>query len=95
MPSGDAGDDQQAVGEGEGGFEAVKVAHILIVDEQVYEGAQLASFVEEVLLEGGVLAGEVGEGVADFAAGDGNFGFAARVGAEGGGDAEGGHRKLL
>ena len=70
------------------GFEALEEAHVVVGHEDVHEAAQTTLIVIEAVLEPGMGSVERGEDLADGCPFDGDLGFAAREGAEGGGHVE-------
>ena len=85
--AGNAGDDGEFVGGGDGGFFlGGEIADVVVVEVDVDEGAQLALGGEEVLLHGGEGRGESGEPFGYGGAIDGDGLLLVGVGAQRGGD---------
>jgi hypothetical protein len=72
-PTGNRRDDGEFVGcSDRGGFFFGKITKIFVVEIDVDEGAELALVAEELLLQIGILGGEVGEDLSDGCTGDGD-----------------------
>jgi hypothetical protein len=70
--AGDGGDDGELVICGNGSrFFFRKIAEVFVVEVDVDEGAELAIVAEELLLQRGVLGGEVGKDLSDCRTGNG------------------------
>jgi glycerate kinase len=91
--AGDGGDDAHGLAVGDLGVEAVEIADVVVVDEDVDEAAQ-RTVVEQPLGEPGVTLLELGEDVAERARGDVDRRRPARERAHGGRDSHGdGHAR--
>src|SRR4028118_614073 len=93
--AGDGGDYRELVPVGDLGVGAVEVADVLVALVHVDERTQLAVPGVEVLLEVGVLGGEVPEGVAGGAAADLDLRLSTRVLPQGRWDLDLRHKTLL
>jgi hypothetical protein len=87
--AGDAGDDGELVGIGDGGFFlGGKIANVVVVEVDVDEGAELAFGGVEVVLQGRMRGGESGEAGGDGGGFDGDSLLLVGVSAQRGGDVD-------
>jgi hypothetical protein len=88
---GNARDNPQTITLSYRSIQPVQIADVFLAQEQVYEGPQLSSTVEQVRVQGGIAGDYIVQYFSDGATLDAYFTLAVCVGPQGGGNFQGGH----